>query len=179
MPDRSQVEVVVEKATLKKKLPGAGKIASAAVLILLGLSSATYAATINRADCDLILRTVYSPANHQHFEISKLHPIDHVAIHDSATDIESLNSADAISSDATTPFLYLTPRVASALREIFDLTENEASNSGEDSVLSSPIARIDDASETVELLEDSTITESINDEFDRYILQRQIFRTDI
>jgi hypothetical protein len=169
----------VGKSHPLKKSPGAGNIASAVVLIVLGLSSATYAATINRADCELISRMANSPANHQHFEASKLHLVDHVAILDIATDIQSLSSADSIGSDAATPFLYLTPRVASVLREIFDSTENEASNSDEDRVISSPIAGTDDVSETVELLEDSTITESIDDEFDRLILRRQMFRTDI
>ncbi len=169
----------MEKSHPLKKSPGAGKIASAAILILLGLSSAGFAATINRADCDLISRAVYLPANDRQFDASKLHPIDHVAIQDSAADIESLNSADSLGSDAATPFLYLTPRVASALREIFDSPENEASNSDEDSVISSPVAGTDDVSETIELLDESTITESIDDEFDRLILQRQMFRTDI
>lgn len=162
-----------------KQSPAAGQVASAAALILLGCSSASFAATINRADCAAFSRATDSPANHPHFGASKLPPIDHVALQDSATDIESLHSADSIGNDAATPFLYLTPRVASALREIFDSTENETTKSNQDRVISSPVASTEDAAESIELLEDATITESIDDEFDRVIIQRQMFRTDI
>jgi len=162
----------VEKYSPLKKPPGAGHVVTGVALILLGWST-SYAATINKADCDAPSHKADSPANVHRIDAAKLRPIDHVAIQDSAANIVSLDSADPIDNAAATPFLYLTPRVASALREIFDSPENE------ESVISSPVAGTEDGAESMELLEDSAISESIDDEFDRIILQRQMFRTDI
>lgn len=161
-----------------KKSPGAGQVVTAAALILFGWCTG-YAATINIADCDALSHKADSAANMHRNDAAKLRPIDLVAIQDSAANIDSLNSADPIDNVAATPFLYLTPRVASALREIFDSPENEATKSNEEGVISSPVAGTEDGAESMELLEDSTITESIDEEFDRMILQRQMFRTDI
>ena len=169
----------MEKSNPLKKSPGASPIMLAAALALLGCTSAGYAATFNTSNCETPSHKTESVVSLRHYDATNLHAIDHVPIQDNAADIESLDGADPIDNDAATPFLYLTPRVASALREIFGSAENDLAAAETDSVISSPVAGSDDTPEAIESLDEAIITESIDDEFDRLIMQRQMFRTDI
>ncbi len=100
------------------KSSGASQLVTATALALLGCWTPGYAATINSADCETRSHTVKPTVDHRHYDTSKLHAVDHVPIQDNTSDLDTLDTTDPIDNDAATPFLYLTPRVASALREI-------------------------------------------------------------
>jgi len=169
----------VGKSYPLNKSSGAGRFITATALALLGCWTTGYAATINSADCEERSHTIKPTVDHRHYDNSKLHAVDHVPIQDSTSDLATLDTTDPIDNDAATPFLYLTPRVASALREIFDSAEGELEEKETSSTVSSPVAGTDDRSEKIETIEDLPVSESIDDEFDRLIMQRQMFRTDI
>jgi len=168
----------VELKHLKRK--GHHRIAGLAATMALcaAWSAGALGATTTTSECDYLIRDLRGleiPV-----EAFSVTTVDHVSIEPIHSDIELLDPQSA-SSETAAPFLFLTPRVASVLRDIFDvskaLDERDASETS-----SSPVAetveseRIPDISELLDRSEPVGVT---NDEIDLPRFQQRMFRTDI
>lgn len=111
-------------------------------------------------------------------------PVDHVNLEPVAPNIDSLAVLDAaeeefLSSESVRPFLFLAPRVATVLREIFSAVEEDRVQAPRP-MPSSPIAETDDfldAAATAprsDAMPDFSIGDETMPQF-----QRQMYRTDI
>jgi len=140
----------------------------ATILMGSGWSTGALGATTTEEECDALrnLQRLEAPA-----EALSASQVDHVSIDADASSIESLEASSA-SSETGAPFLYLTPRVASVLRDIFDATRDEQVRE----ISSSPIAETEDINDFSEFMDESPVVES---EAGLPLLQRQMYRTDI
>lgn len=138
-----------------------------------GWSASALSATTTDIECSGLAHDLWAveiPA--ETFSVS---PIDHVSIDSAPASIELLDTSDA-TSESVAPFLYLTPRVASVLRGIFEATSESSDQEISRDVSWSPLAESDRLSDISELIDDS---EQADDEVDLPLFQRQMFRTDI
>jgi hypothetical protein len=171
------VEVAVDSSHLPKKVATISTVALAAILALFGgWGSSALGATTCTTDCDAATNDL------ERLEVAvetlSVSPLDLAGIEG---EIPGADSAGAVfmSSDAAAPFLYLAPRVASLLREIFDATGEEISQGDFREVTTSPIAETVDGVDISELLDNAQPKSNLRDETDLPLLQRQMFRTDI
>lgn len=174
------VEVAVEtsrppggfvKARFTAALIAVGSIWSAAALAAAGVTD----------NCDRL------PHHHvisldAELEALAVDPVDHVNLEPVAPNIDSLAVLDAVeeeflSNENVRPFLFLAPRVATVLREIFSAVEEDWAQAPRQ-LPSSPIAETDDFLDTtsprLEAMPDFSIEDEALPQF-----QRQMYRTDI
>jgi hypothetical protein len=141
-----------------------------------GWSASAVSATTTEVECDGIsadLRTLETP-----LEAFTVRPVDHVSIDtDPTSNIASLDIA-AASSESSAPFLYLTPRVASVLRNIFEATREFGDEDRRQDVSSSPIAESDSISDVMKLIDESSPAVPV-ETMNLPLFQQQMFRTDI
>lgn len=168
----------MELKHLKRK--GHRKIAGLATIVALcaGWSGSTLAAATAPACDDLIrdLRGLEIP-----LETLSVTAVDHVSIEPIHADIELLDAQSA-SSETAAPFLFLTPRVASVLRDIFDVSSAPDEQDTGNETPSSPVAETlesDRIPNISELLDQSDPAGSANDEINLPRFQQRMFRTDI
>ena len=141
----------------------------------LGIASSALGAT-TRSDCTG-LATATKGKSENPMDVLSVSPVDHVPSETVTGNLERVDSQIA-DSDNAAPFLYLTPRVASVLRDIFeaarDLTEGTTENP-----VSSPVADTDKQRENQELIEEPLPLQEADVDVDLPFIQRQMFRTDI
>ena len=161
----------LEKPTLSGTRKSA--VALAATIALTALwSSNAFSRTQTDADCDSAvhgLKVLDAPA-----EILVLKNVDHVSIE---ADSSQLSNADiaTMSSESATPVLFLTPRVASTLRDIFDTGQDPRAQD----IQSSPVAEAEESVVLPERADDAVLESQGEDQVDLPLLQRQMYRTDI
>ena len=138
------------------------------VVLCAGWSVSALSATTTDIDCDGVdrLRALEIPA-----ETYSVRAVDHAAVDTVPTSLDAIDTAEATSETAA-PFLYLTPRVASVLRDIFDATGEV----DDQEVSSSPIAESDTTSGISELIDNAEPAEV---EITLPVFQQQMFRIDI
>jgi hypothetical protein len=151
---------------------------TAVVIASAGWGASALGATTNKADCD----AYSSPAEILESPLAALsiNPVDHVTIDAENSAIDELET-DQADRESAAPFLYLTPRVASVLRDIFDFARDDQSldSEAEEDAVSSPLAEVeDDANGKINRYE-ALPQPAIEEEHDLPLLQRQMFRTDI
>jgi hypothetical protein len=156
----------VEPEQLIKKACSCKVAVAAAIALCAGWSSSALSAATAVTGCDAIdtLRTIELPV--QALSVST---VDHVSIEPDPADIELLAVPDSVSETAA-PLLFLTPRVASVLRGVFEVSSE---------IQSSPLAesdRIPDISELLDQLDQSAVAD---DDVDLPLFQQRMFRTDI
>jgi len=138
------------------------------VVLCVGWSVSALSATTTDIDCDGVdrLRALEIPA-----ETYSVRAVDHVAVDTVPSSLDAIDTAEATSETAA-PFLYLTPRVASVLRDIFDATGEV----DDQEVSSSPIAESDTTSAISALIDNAEPAEV---EITLPVFQQQMFRIDI
>jgi len=141
-----------------------------------GWSASALSATTTEIECDSVIRDL--KRLQVSVEALSVRHVDHVSIEPDPSGIELLHAQDA-SSETVAPFLYLTPRVATLLRDIFDATREIRDQDGFREISSSPIAEYDRVSEILEILDDAGPAAPANDEIDLPLFQQRMFRTDI
>ena len=102
-----------------------------------GWSASAFSATTTSVECDDLIRDLRSlevPA--ATFSVT---PVEHVSIEPIPSDIELLDAQSA-SSETAAPFLFLTPRVASVLRDIFEVSQELGAKDEVSEPASSPFA---------------------------------------
>jgi len=162
-----------------------GKITTAGHRLLLvaliagvGWGASALGATTNKADCDAHVR----PADVLESPLAALSitPVDHVSIEVENSTIDELET-DQRATDRAAPYLYLTPRVVSVLRDIFDFARDDAEleiDVVQDAV-SSPLAEAEDETGTTNFRYKALPSPAADEQQDLPLLQRQMFRTDI
>lgn len=150
-------------------------LAAIALTIALGAgwSAAAVGATNSDPDCDELargLRSLDTPV-----QTLAANPVDHVTI-DSGN--RSLDAADLATEpvDSATPFLFLTPRVANVLRDIFGAHDQQYVPDANTDVPYAPVAEFEDVSESVD---GSAPASNAKEGTDLPLLQRQMYRIDI
>jgi len=143
--------------------------------ILGGWSGNALSATTCTSDCDTLTNNLQSPE--VPVEALSVSPLDLTAKEVVTSGFDSLEGL-ALSGESAAPFLYLTPRVASVLQEIFEATRDEVS---QPELPSSPVAESEEWVDISELLEDTIPASRSQTESESALplLQRQMFRTDI
>ena len=109
-------------------------------------------------------------------EALSVSPVDHVPVESAAGRMEEIEP-DTENSDTAAPFLYLTPRVASVLRDIFDAAREIGEDA--DETVSSPVADTDKTHDKAEVNQEILPVLDADSDVDLPFLQRQMFRTDI
>lgn len=149
-------------------------LAFMAGIALAGWSSSAVSASWSGDDCDDALVNSESV-----FAIAELtaHPVDHVTIEPRLPEADPATLGAGTQETQSTPFLYLTPRVASVLRNIFGDTRTETGNDVD--TPSSTLAEI----ETQAGLDDSPANEAADVEPSESgeipLFQRRMYRIDI
>ena len=138
-----------------------------------GWSASALSATTTEIECDSLknLKSLEIPV-----EALSVRHVDHVSIGPDPSGIELLDAQDA-SSETAAPFLYLTPRVATLLRDIFDATREIRDQEGIREISSSPIAEFDRVYEILEFLDAADPGAAANGEIDLPLFQQRMFRT--
>lgn len=163
------------KRTAHRRIAGLTAIS----VFLAGWSATALSATTTSVECDDLIRDLRSleiPA-----EALSVTKVDHVSIEPISSDIELLDAQSA-SSETVAPFLFLTPRVASVLRDIFDISHELWDRDVSSAPSSSPVAetldseRIPDISE---LLDQTDPGGGADTAIDLPLFQQRMFRTDI
>jgi hypothetical protein len=144
----------------------AGKTALVTAFVLsAGWSSTALGATSSLVPCDQVARDLTS------LEVAvdalSVDLVDHVA-----TELEPGSfEAESDATDTMAPLLYLTPRVATILRDVFAPAAASQALDTEEEIQTSPVADSDDETISVDAAEER--------EIDLPRFQRQMFRTDI
>lgn len=152
---------------------------AAMTALCVGWSGSVLSATTTSVECDDLvrdLRSLESPA--ERLTATK---VDHVSIEPIASDIELLDVQSA-SNETAAPFLFLTPRVASVLRDIFDISQELLDVDASNEPSSSPVAETVDAEripDISELLDQSDPGGAAGSAIDLPLFQQRMFRTDI
>ena len=152
---------------------------TAIMTLCAGWSASALSATTTTVECDNLirdLRSLESPS--EPLSASK---VDHVPLEAIAADIELLDAQTAASETAA-PFLFLTPRVASVLRDIFDISQEIWDIDKNSKPASSPVAETGDAElipDISELLDQTDPAGSTDNAIDLPLFQQRMFRTDI
>ncbi len=157
---------------------GHRRIAGLAAIVTLcaGWSASALGATTTTTECDDLIRDLRGleiPV-----EAFSVKTVDHVSIEPIPSDIELLDAQNA-SSETVAPFLFLTPRVASVLKDIFDVSRALADQDVSSETSSSPIAETDRIPDISELLDRSDPAGAADDAIDLPRFQQRMFRTDI
>lgn len=144
----------------------AGYAALTAMLMLsAGWSSTALGATSALVRCDQVARDLTSLE--VNVEALSVDLVDHVVTELDPGSFES----ESDSTDSMAPLLYLTPRVATILRDVFaPAAENQAVD-GKEEVQTSPLADSDDKTRSADAGDENAV--------DLPRFQRQMFRTDI
>lgn len=159
------------KSRFTAALIAVGSIWSAAALAAAGVTD----------NCDRLPHNHVASLDAQ-LEALAVDPVDHVNLEPVAPNIESLALLDAVeeetlSNENARPFLFLAPRVATVLREIFSAVEEDWVQSPRQ-LPSSPMAETDDLLDVMsprpEMMPDFIIEDEELPHF-----QRQMYRTDI
>jgi hypothetical protein len=148
-----------------------------------GWSASALSATTTSIECDDLIRDLRSleiPT-----ETLSVTTVDHVSIEPISSDIELLDAQSA-SSETAAPFLFLTPRVASVLRDIFEVPREQLPDQDEASeTTSSPFVNTLETAESnhipdiSELLDQSDPAGTTDNEINLPLFQQRMFRTDI
>ncbi len=174
--------------------------ATVGLIATLGWATSVLGATINQTDCDAFEKA--AEPHESPVEALSISRIDHASPEVDGTAVSGL-SPESAGFDSATPFLYLTPRVASVLQDIFETKRDEPAlgppsddhqsldsqlrNHDRKPFVSSPLADVEihemeKNADTAPLFE-KTLPASglsrIDREVDLPLLQRQMFRTDI
>lgn len=108
----------------------AGAAARATLILLVAWCGAAQGATESVVRCDNQVRDLTSlKVSSEALSVSSVD-------HSNAAELESRSEA----TEANAPFLYLAPRVASLLRDVFQLAEEDTSADNTEEVPSSPVA---------------------------------------
>ena len=143
-------------------------LAAVAGLLVSGVSGA---ATWSERDCKDGLHE--ATLDSDHFEELVLTPIDHGNLD---TVVENPVEAD---DDQSTPFLYLSPRVANVLRDVFAVADEEEAVAEADGSVSAAetVEDIDAASLEID---EETMTPPVSSDVEVIpLIQRQMYRIDI
>jgi len=156
----------VDSSFSTRNFTKAGCAALAATLVLsAGWSSTALGATSSLVPCDQVARDLTSLD--VAVDALSVNLVDHVTTELEPGSFETESDA----TDTLAPLLYLTPRVATILRDVFaPATENQALDV-EEEIQTSPLADSDDETSPVDAAEEREIA------LPRF--QRQMFRTDI
>ena len=153
---------------------GVSPVAIAALLLACASwSSDAVGRTQTEADCrnDVVhgLQSLDIPT-----EPLTIRRVDHIDLESTTPQLEPLDT-EAPASDVATPFLYLTPHVANAMREIF---ESDVADSPV-TLPSSPLAESVPADESLEIPDDAA--QPVDDAAEDHLplLKRQMYRIDI
>lgn len=168
----------MEPSTFNETRRGCGQIAVATALLLGSVWSAPLLAAANAApDCDRLargLKNLETPA-----EVLNVTAVDHAATAEVAATNDDTDELTINIGDSATPLLYLSPRVASLSRNVFEAgRESLAPNSAPSSLHSSPVAEADKANVTRDEIEDSN-SMSPEEKLELPLFQREMYRTDI
>ncbi len=164
----------MESGHLSKRAKTAIAIAGV-VALFSGWSASALSATTTEVESDPAsrLKSLEVP-----LDAYSVRPVDHVSIEtDPSSNLASLDTTDA-NSETSAPFLYLTPRVASVLKNIFNATHEDGDEDNSSDHASSPIAETDSAAAGVELIDESDPAIRV-EQIDLPLFQQQMFRTDI
>jgi len=166
----------VESNQLTTQVPGRMSGIAAILALCAGWSVSALSATTTEIERDAIAHDFKS------FEMPaatySVTTIDHVSIEPGPSNLELLD-VPAASSEAAAPLLFLTPRVASVLRDIFSVTGETSDQADDSEVSSSPIAESERHPDISELLDQTDQAASADDEIDLPLFQQRMFRTDI
>lgn len=152
---------------------------TAILALCAGWSASALSATTTSIECDDLIRDLRSleiPA--EPLSVTK---VEHVSIEPISSDIELLDAQSA-SSETAAPFLFLTPRVASVLRDIFDISHELRDPDVNSEPSSSPIAETVDSEripDISELLEQTDPGGTADNAINLPLFQQRMFRTDI
>ncbi len=159
-----------------------GRSAIAVALLLGSAWSTPLLAAANAAlDCDKLargLRNLDTPV-----EVLAVTNVDHGTVDQTASKSAPAESAaselQVNTDDAATPFLYLSPRVASLSRNVFEAGRYSlAPNQTQSSLPSSPVADSESAPAGAEELDDASPL-ATEEKFSLPLFQREMYRTDI
>ena len=150
---------------------GTGLVAAA--LILIGTwSPQAFSASWSKSDCPEASDEIQPEMT---LDDLALDPVDHPVIDPTSREIDEIDAAGA-ASEQVTPFLYLAPRVASVLKDVFGEDRDQAEM--EESA-SSPLAERDEVTRFPSSV-DSELPEGSDLEGSSLpLLQRQMYRIDI
>jgi hypothetical protein len=146
---------------------------AATLAMCAGWSASAFAAATTSVECDDMARDLKSlqiPV-----EALSVATVDHVSIEPISSDIEFLD-AESASNETAAPFLFLTPRVASVLRDIFDVSRDLEATS---ETPSSPVAESERIPDISELLDQTDPASAADGEIILPRFQQRMFRTDI
>lgn len=166
----------MELKQLTKKAHSSKVAVAATIALCAGWSTSALSAATTEIECDAIardLRSLEIPAG-----TLSVSPVDHVSIEPDSPEVEILD-AQAAFSESAAPFLFLTPRVASVLRDIFDVSPEVRDQQGPNEGSTSPVAESDRIPDISELLEQSVPSTATDNEVDLPLFQQRMFRTDI
>lgn len=167
----------MDKDHQSKGFSDSGGVALATAIVLLsGWSANASGAATTEIECDTMvrdIRTLDVP-----METLSAHPVDHVTI-DAGQPEDSLLDASSATSETAAPFLYLTPRVASVLRDVFEASQPVDATEKTIGVSSSPVAEFDGVFDVSKILDESDPEPLVEDEIRLPQFQQQMFRTDI
>ena len=160
------MENAVDLSFSPRDFTKAGYAAIAATLLLsAGWSTTALGATSSLVPCDQIARNLTSLE--VTVEALSVDLVDHVA-----TELDPDGfAAESDTTDTMAPLLYLTPRVATILRDVFAPAAVNQSLDSDDAVQTSPVADSVD--------ENRPTSATDENEIDLPRFQRQMFRTDI
>lgn len=148
-------------------------------VVLLGWSAA-FGATSFETDCDEVSRDL------QRLEITmdelEVDAVDHMAVTEDVVDRQSLDTTEA-AVGAAAPVLYLTPRVATILREVFGTSVDDGTGQeANEAPAELPVAEESEADDVAADPESAELTAPVtlidqSEELPQF--QRQMFRKDI
>jgi hypothetical protein len=171
------VEVAVDSRNPEKGRKSLVSVTFVASIVAASCWSASaFGRTQTETDCSAVARALQSLE--APVESLSVNTVDHVAIDAGAAELDSINIETA-SADSGTPLLYLTPRVANALRDIFDNRQETGAPDAMTELSSSPIAETEDVAERPERPDDTIPKSDGEAEIALPLLQRQMYRTDI
>lgn len=148
----------------------------AALALCTGWSAAALSAANTEADCAGIageLESLTTPV-----ETRAAIPVDHVTIEPDASQIGATDEPPAVD-DTATPYLYLTPRVASVLRDVFAIGRDVAATATDAEAPTSPLAETDKPAAVSEAADDERPSPRADDPAGLPLFQRQMHRIDI
>jgi hypothetical protein len=149
---------------------------AATLAMCAGWSASAFAAATTSVECDDMARDLKSlqiPV-----EALSVATVDHVSIEPISSDIEFLD-AESASNETAAPFLFLTPRVASVLRDIFEVSRELPDKEATTETPSSPVAESERIPDISELLDQTDPASAADGEITLPRFQQRMFRTDI
>lgn len=147
-------------------------LVAAALLLVGSWSSQAIGASWSKSDCP---ESSDKTQPEMTLDTLMLDPVDHTAIEPGHTEFDDAAVADA-TSEQVTPFLYLAPRVASAIRDVFGEDKDQAE--AEESP-TSPLAERDDVTPYPSSVDNKLPETGDLDSASLPQLQRQMYRIDI